>query len=185
MISTDITGGVGGDAAQVFNLLTVVANPEAYSAKLKALVEATEENKKFIALVAPASEIMRIREEIAGDKAAAKQVLKDAKQDADALKAGAKADAKVLSEKAAQVLADAQEQAAKLLTQAQAEVDAAKATNATLKAQVAATAAAEKEAKSRSEALASMQAEAKAEQAAAKSERAALAAKIEMFAKGL
>ena len=35
MISTDITGSVGGDASQVFNLLSVVANPEVYGEKLR------------------------------------------------------------------------------------------------------------------------------------------------------
>ena len=185
MISTDITGGVGGDASQVFNLLAVVANPDAYGAKLKALVEATEENKKFVALVAPASDILKIREEIEGDKALAKQELKDAKRDADKAKADAKAAAKVTTDKADKILADAQEQATKLLAEAQKELNDAKSSNAALKAQIAAASAAEKAALARADELAKMQADAKAERDAVIAERKALAAKVEAFAKGL
>jgi hypothetical protein len=82
-IASSITGAsVNGDAAQVFNLLSVVANPDAYAEKLKALVESTEENKKILALVGPASEILKIREEIEEDKADAKAIVTDAKKKA-------------------------------------------------------------------------------------------------------
>lgn len=82
-ISSSITGGpVNNDAAQVFSLLSVIANPESYNEKLSALVAATEENKKIIDLVGSASEILKIREEIEEDKAEAKAIVADAKKKA-------------------------------------------------------------------------------------------------------
>jgi ABC-type transporter Mla subunit MlaD len=113
MISTDITGNSsGGDAGQVFNLLAVVANPEVYGEKLKALVAATEESKKYIALVAPAKEILDLREQIEIDRKAISKELEDAKQAALQTKAKAKSDAdgKVAAAEteAARLVADAQ-----------------------------------------------------------------------------
>jgi len=75
MISTDITGSANGDASQIFSLLSVVANPDVYREKLKVLLDATEEHKKYLALVAPASEIVQIREDIEADKASAKKLI--------------------------------------------------------------------------------------------------------------
>jgi cell division septum initiation protein DivIVA len=111
-IASDITGGVGGDAAQVFTLLSVVSNPEVYAEKLKALVEATEANKKIVALVGPASEIMQIRKDIEADKAAAKTGLADARKQASTVVSDANKKAKAIlaeaSEKRDSILADAQ-----------------------------------------------------------------------------
>lgn len=185
MISTDITGNAGGDASQVFNLLAVVANPDAYGAKLKALVEATEEHKKFIALVAPAAEIRKIREEIEGDKALAKQELKDAKREADKAKADAKAAAKVTTDKADKVLVDAQEQAAKTVADAQKELSDAKALAAALKSQLAAAAAAEKDALARANELKQSLAIVEADRAAVQAARDALIAKHKAFIESL
>jgi hypothetical protein len=86
MISTDITGNSGGDASQVFNLLAVVANPDMYAKKLTEMVNATEENKKFVALVGPANEILQLREGAKQDREAAKKELLQAKTDAAAVK---------------------------------------------------------------------------------------------------
>ncbi len=120
-IASDITGGVGGDAAQVFTLLSVVSNPEVYAEKLKALVEATEANKKIVALVGPASEIMQIRKDIEADKAAAKTALADARKQASATVSDANKKAKAIiveaNLKRDDILADAQAK--------QAEVEAA------------------------------------------------------------
>ena len=92
MISTDITGGAGnGYAAQVFNLLAVMANPETYGAKLKTLVEATEEHKKFVALVGPADEVLALREEVKASVKEAKDKVSKAKKDADEIKSKAEA----------------------------------------------------------------------------------------------
>jgi hypothetical protein len=82
MISTDITGNAGGDASQVFNLLAVVANPDLYAKKLTEMVNATEENKKFVALAGPANEILQLRDDAKKDRESAKNELLQAKSDA-------------------------------------------------------------------------------------------------------
>lgn len=82
MISTDITGNSGGDASQVFNLLAVVANPDMYAKKLTDMVNATEENKKFVALVGPANEILQLKDASKKDREDAQKELQQAKADA-------------------------------------------------------------------------------------------------------
>ena len=82
MISTDITGNSGGDVSQVFNLLAVVANPDVYTKKLTDIVNATEENKKFVALVGPANEILQLKEDAKKDRELAQKELLQAKADA-------------------------------------------------------------------------------------------------------
>jgi hypothetical protein len=95
MIATNIDGTTGsGDANQVFNLLAVVANPDMYAEKVRTLMEATAEHKKFLALVAPANEILAIRQQIDQDKANAKAELEKAREDAAKLVADAKVEAK-------------------------------------------------------------------------------------------
>jgi hypothetical protein len=89
MISTDITGNAGGDASQVFNLLAVVANPDMYAKKLTEMVNATEENKKFVALAGPASDILQLRDEAKKDREDAQKELAKAKADAAAQKTAA------------------------------------------------------------------------------------------------
>jgi hypothetical protein len=113
-ISSSITGGpVNNDAAQVFSLLSVIANPESYNEKLNALVEATEENKKIIALVGPASEILKIREEIEEDKADAKAIVADAKKKAADIisksEKSAAATQRVVQEKSDAIMAQAED----------------------------------------------------------------------------
>ena len=113
MISTDITGSnANGDASQVFNLLAVVANPDVYAEKVRTLMQATEEHKKFLALVAPANEIVDLREQIGKDREAAKAELEAAKAAAEQIKAEAKAGV-------ATVIADAKKEAGKLIAEAQ------------------------------------------------------------------
>jgi hypothetical protein len=121
-IASSITGApAGGDAAQVFTLLSVMADPVAYNKKLADLVEATEANKKIVELVGPASEILQIRKDIEADKAAAKAELADARKQASATVSDANKKAKAIlaeaSEKRDSILADAQAK--------QAEVEAA------------------------------------------------------------
>ena len=98
MIATDITGtnGAGGDAAQVFSLLAVVADPAAYKAKIDALVKATEEHKKYVELVSPASEVLAARAQIDALQAQAKQTLADAQAEAETLKAQAQEQAQAI-----------------------------------------------------------------------------------------
>lgn len=186
MIATDITGNAPGGMDQMLTLLQAVsADPKGYAEKLKALQDATEEHKKFVALVSPTGDVLRAREEVFSDRLIAKQELGVAKVEATKIKADAKTAAKATTDKADKILADAQEQAAKLLTEAQQELSAAKSATAALKAQTAAASAAEKTALARADELTKMQAAAKAELEAAQAERAALVAKIEAFAKGL
>lgn len=67
-ISTNIDGSVGG--ANILDLLaTVVSNPAVYEAKLKALQDAVAENKKYVELIGPASDIVRMQTEMREAKA--------------------------------------------------------------------------------------------------------------------
>lgn len=105
-ISTNIDGSVGnGEANQVFNLLAVVANPDVYAEKIKTLLATIEENKKFLALVGPAGEILDIREKVAKDKAQSEAELAEARA------------------KAAKIQSDAEALQRKLITEARAEAD--------------------------------------------------------------
>jgi cell division septum initiation protein DivIVA len=118
-ISNNIDGSVGGNN-QLLDFISLVTNPKAYEAKIKALQDATEANQKFVELVAPATEIMDLREKLKADKAAAKTALEEAKIKADdiAKKAQATADA---------IIADAKAKAEQLTNEAQAAADDAKA----------------------------------------------------------
>lgn len=187
MIATDITGGPAGngDAAQVFNLLAVVANPDAYGAKLKALVEATEENKKFVALVGPADQVLSLREEAATDRAAAARELAEAKADSARTKADNKKLAKAAADKAKQELADAQARVAELVGGAEAQLNAAEVQRKGLEEQSDALRMLQSDIKAELMSLTQARAVAEAEKLAAQAERATLRAKAEDFIKGL
>lgn len=113
MISTNIDGTVGG-ANQLLDLLAVVSNPSVYEAKLKALQDAIDENKKFVEALAPASEIVALRD-------ASRVVLENAKAEAKEIKAKADAAAKKAQEKADAVLVGAAEKAAEIKDAADAD----------------------------------------------------------------
>ena len=109
MISTNIDGSVPGSNT-LADLLALIADPKAYASKLAELDKATAENKKYVALIGPASEIDKLRSDAALDREnaaaalataekAAKTIVDDAKADA----AGAIALAKTL---AADIIAD-------------------------------------------------------------------------------
>ena len=98
MIGGNIDGSAGG---QLFDLLKVVANPDVYSEKLKALETATAENKKFVELVGKADEILKLREAAEKDHEEAKAALAAAKKEAKDLVAKAKSDAKSMIDSAA------------------------------------------------------------------------------------
>jgi hypothetical protein len=117
MISNDITGNAGGDASQVFNLLAVVANPDMYAKKLTEMVNATEANKKFVALVGPANEILQLRDEAKKDREEAKKELLQAKTDA----AAAKDTANLVSK---DIMVKAESDAAKIRQETEALKDA-------------------------------------------------------------
>ena len=60
-----IANSITGDSSsnQLMDLLTVVANPDVYKAKLDALDVATAENKKYVEAIGPASEIVALRDQ--------------------------------------------------------------------------------------------------------------------------
>lgn len=93
MISTDITGGSVGGANQLLDLLSLVANPTVYEAKVKALQDAIAEHRKYVEAVAPVSEIAALRAQMVSDREATKQALFDATTEAGQIKADALAEA--------------------------------------------------------------------------------------------
>jgi chromosome segregation ATPase len=180
-----IATSIDGSNSTLELLSTLLADPTVYADKLKALTEATAENKKYVDLVGPASEILATRAQADADRAAAAQVLADAKAQASSIVGDAQADA-------AGILAEAQGQAdatlAAIATQ-KAESDAVLAQNKSALAAVkraeteakAATAAANEQAQS----LATAQAATEALQAEVNNTKAALLAKTQAFIEGL
>lgn len=118
-ISNNIDGSVGG-SNQLLDFLSLVTNPKVYESKIKALQEITAEHQKFVELVAPATEIMDLREKVKADKEKSKAVLEAANLKAESLVSQAQADAEKL-------VADAKESADKLNTEAQKAYADAKA----------------------------------------------------------
>jgi cell division septum initiation protein DivIVA len=183
-ISTNITGD-SGSSNQLFDLLAVVANPEVYKAKLSALENAAAENKKYLDAIGPASEIVALRDEAALAAKDAKDVLAQAKLQADKLRQDAIANATDLASnakaKADALVADAakiKDSADSVFAEAKAEIATAKAaTESAKKAQVEA----EAKAKELVEALSAAQT-AKEEAQAVKAD---ILAKHEAFIKGL
>jgi cell division septum initiation protein DivIVA len=82
MSITNNIDGSSGSSNQLLELLSVVSNPKVYEAKVKSLQEATDENKKYVELVGPASEIIELREKAKADAAKAEKLLEDAKAQA-------------------------------------------------------------------------------------------------------
>lgn len=92
MISTNIDGSVAG-SNDMANLLTLMSDPKGYATKLAELQEATAENRKYVELVGPASEIVRLRTQISDDREAASAALLAAKKEAEDILIAAKDDA--------------------------------------------------------------------------------------------
>jgi cell division septum initiation protein DivIVA len=180
-----IANSIDGSNATFELLSTLLADPAAYADKLKALTDATAENKKYVELVGPVSEIVAIRAQADADRATAAKAVADAKVEADSIVGDAHADA-------AAILADAQGQADTLIAQAkaqknqsdavlsQAEISLADVKRAETEAK-AATAAANAQAQS----LATAQAATEALQAEVAETKAALLAKTQAFIEGL
>jgi len=180
-----IASSIDGSNATFELLSTLLADPTAYADKLKALTEATAENKKYVELVGPASEILATRAQADADRAAAAQAVADARIEASSILGGAQADA-------AGILADAQGQADTLIAQAKAQKDESDAILSQAKISLAdvkraeadaqtATAAANAQAQS----LAMVQAATEALQAEVADIKAALLAKTKAFIEGL
>ena len=87
----------GGGSNQLLDLIAIVTNPEAYTAKLKVLQDAISEHKKLIDVVGPAKDIVELREKAASSAAEASAALAQAKVDAVNLVSEAKVQAKELS----------------------------------------------------------------------------------------
>jgi hypothetical protein len=102
MISTNIDGSSGG-TNQLFDLLALVSNPDAYKAKLDQLQKTIDENKKFIALVGPASDVLALRDVLAANTSESKAALADAKVKAAEIKDSAESQAKDVVQKAHEV----------------------------------------------------------------------------------
>lgn len=120
MISTDITGNNAG-ASQLLDLLSLVANPQVYEAKVKALQELTDKNQKYVEAVGPASEILKLREEAGVDREEAAKTLAAAKAESAKIVAQAKETAAKLTKSATASAAEKKAAAQKLLDDAQAE----------------------------------------------------------------
>jgi hypothetical protein len=105
MISYGIDGA-SSSSGQLLDLLTLVANPDAYKSKIQALEEATAENKKYVEAVGPAAEILQMRDAIAADKAKSASALDSAK------------------EQAAQIVAQARQEADSLMTNTKVQAEA-------------------------------------------------------------
>lgn len=125
MISTNIDGSLPGSNT-LSDLLALIADPKAYASKLAELEKATAENKKYVELIGPASEIDKLRSDAASDREnaaatkataakAAKSLIDDAKEDAAAIVAKAKEDAKELRDEAKIVNAEAKKLKATLV----------------------------------------------------------------------
>jgi hypothetical protein len=152
MIANSIDGSVGG-ANQLLDLLSLVSNPDVYAERLKVLEASTAENKKYVELVAPASDILALRDLCREDREAAAQELKQANTDAELIKSrgtraanaaieAAKARAAEISAdaatKQAQVLAELAEATAAVKAAGKAEAEAKRATTELKKAKAAA-----------------------------------------------
>jgi hypothetical protein len=180
-----IASSIDGSNSTLDLLSTLLADPTVYADKLKALTEATAENKKYVELVGPASEILATRAQADADRAVAAQAVVDAKAQADNIVGGAHADA-------AAILADAHGQADTLVAQAKAQKDEsdavlsqAKLSLADVKRAEADAQAATAAANAQAESLAAAQSAAEALQAEANNIKAALLAKTKAFIEGL
>ena len=180
-----IASSIDGSNSTLDLLSTLLADPTVYTDKLKALTEATAENKKYVELVGPASEVIAARAQADADRAAAAQAVVDAKAQADSIVGGAHADA-------AGILADAQGQADTLVAQAKAQKDESDAILSQAKISLADVKRAEAEAKAataaanaQAQSLAAAQATTEALQAEVNDIKAALLAKTQAFIAGL
>lgn len=182
MISYNIDGS---SQNQLLDFLSVIANPDVYSNKLKELQAATEENKKYVEAVAPVSDVIALRESLYRQNADA----------ADALDAAKSQAAQIVNDaqtSAASIVSDAQAQAQAIVAQATATKESADVLSARVTAALADAKKAEKEAKA-----ATAEAKAQSDSAAATQEatealqtevnniKAALLAKTQAFIEGL
>ena len=120
MIASNIDGTVGG-SNQLFDLISLVSDPQAYAEKVKRLEDAAAESKKYVELVAPASDILTLREESQADRAEAARELKEAKTEAASIRAKAKALTGEAQAEAEKIVEEAKVEAQAIRNQAAAE----------------------------------------------------------------
>jgi hypothetical protein len=180
-----IASSIDGSNSTLDLLSTLLADPTVYADKLKALTEATAENKKYVELVGPASEILATRAQAELDRAVAAQAVADAKAQAASIVSDAQAEATA-------ILADAQGKADTLVAQAKAQKDESSAVLAQSKASLTDVKRAESEAKAatvaakaQADSLAAAQAVTEALQTEVANTKAALLAKTQAFIEGL
>lgn len=182
-IATSITGGSA--SSQLMDLLAVMANPNAYKAKLDALEAATAENKKYVEALGPASEIIDLRDQAKALREEADAYKTTATTEADAALTAAK-------DQAVLMVADAKEQVEQLLSEAKVKTDAAEelmakvlAAQAQVDAAIAAATVAQADYEAKAADLDARMTAAATAQAEAEAYRDSLAAKAQAFAKGL
>lgn len=178
MISTRIDGSASN---QLFDLLAIVANPDVYTAKLKELQDATEQNRLYVEALGPASEIVALRDKAAELKDEADKALAKAQADAETIKTDASEKAKTLIDEANKTLEDAKVQAAEIL--GQASVKMAQAQELIAEAEEASKVAKKAQDKADEDAVNAAQAQAKADQAQVDAEqtKASIIAKHQAF----
>lgn len=110
MIGTDITGATKDNLS---DLLNIVADPKAYSEKMQALQNAIAENKKYVELVAPASDIIKLRNDT-------RNLVAQVQSQADETKAAAEAEAN-------KIVAEAKAKSEEIVSSATSEAERIKA----------------------------------------------------------
>jgi cell division septum initiation protein DivIVA len=182
-ISTDITGGSSSN--QLLDLLTVVANPTVYKAKIDALDAATAENKKYVEAIGPASEIVALRDEANANVAKSKEALSKANAEAFQIKEKANSDSQAILQ-AAKIKSDALIKSAEE-TKAQVEVVMAQAQEelALAKKAIAYAKEAKESAQAKEQELTQALQDANEAKAQAEEARADILAKHQAFVQGL
>jgi cell division septum initiation protein DivIVA len=182
MIASNIDGS---SQNQFFDFLSVIANPEVYATKLKELQAATEENKKFVEAVAPASDIIALRESLQKQNADAKTALENANAQAEKIVNNATAFA-------VNIVSDAKTQAQSIIEQADEIKNNANALSSQVTAALADVKKAEKDAKlataaanAQAQSLAAAQATTEALQTEVAEIKTTLLAKTQAFIEGL
>jgi cell division septum initiation protein DivIVA len=131
MITSNIAGGASDGSQQLFSLIGLISDPNGYTQKLKDLQDAADRNQKYVELVAPAEDILTLKDKAVADANAASAALADAKTQAAQIVADAKS-------QAAALLADANVQAAQIVNDTQSANADAKAKVSDLNNQIAA-----------------------------------------------
>lgn len=131
MITSNIAGVQSDGSQQLFSLIGLISDPNGYTQKLKDLQEAADRNQKYVELVAPAEDILTLKDKAVADANAASAALADAKTQAAQIVADAKS-------QAAALLADANIQAAQIVGDTKAANADAKSKVSDLNNQIAA-----------------------------------------------